>query len=438
MSNTVAGFPFWILEFDQDANPQPNVSTFLSEVPGAGLTDLFIFSHGWNNDHATALDLYTHFYEEMRSVLSDPSVKLRPGAKIGAAGVLWPSILFPGDTAPPTTQGGGSSFTSGAPTASLEDQLPRAFCEPGQQQPLQEMIQMLKDRPSSNDALLAFRDKITQIVSPPKVPSAQDNSEAVGNLSDDDWMRLLDQSANAFVSPDAEGGAADLGGMYDRLWNGAKNVLRVTTYWEMKNRAGVIGKVGLGPLIGRVHTLVPELRIYLLGHSFGARVVSYSLAGLPAELTGTKSPVKMLFLLQGAFSHFAFCAELPFDKARSGDLKGMEQRVDGPLMTTHSKLDSAVGVAYPAASFLVGADASDVGDLMYRWEGMGCDGAQDPTAASASLGDLHTTYPFATGKWLNLDGNSVIVAGGPPSGAHSDIVHPQTAWAALAGSKLVS
>lgn len=35
------------------------------------------------------------------------------------------------------------------------------------------------------------------------------------------------------------------------------------------------------------------------------------------------------------------------------------------------------------------------------------------------------------GHWLNLDGNQVIVHGGPPSGSHSDIVHPHTPWAAL-------
>ncbi len=437
MSIPLADFPFWILEFDKDGNPLPSVTTFLNEVPAENLTDLYVFSHGWNNDRATALDLYTRFFTAMRGVIDDPTVKLRDGAKIGVAGVIWPSILFPGDTAPATGQGGSSSFTGTGPAATLESELPKAFCEPEQQKPLQEMIQLLNERPPSNDALLAFRDKLTQIVSEPKVPSSQDNGEAVVAMTDDQWMQYLSQTANAFASTDTDGGAADLGGFFDKLWDGAKNVLRVATYWEMKNRAGVVGKKGLGTLITTLHAAVPALRINLLGHSFGARLVSYSLSGLPDQFTGPQSPVKMLFLLQGAFSHFAFTSELPFDKSRSGDLKGMADRVDGPLMTTHSKFDSAVGVAYPAASILVGADASDVGDVMYRWEGMGCDGSQVPDATTASLGDVHSTYIFTKGKWLNLDGNSVIVAGGPPSGAHSDIVHPHTAWAALSGSAVV-
>jgi hypothetical protein len=438
MSSTLSDFPFWILEFDKDGNPFPSVTTFLNEVPTANLTDLYIFSHGWNNDRATALDLYTRFYAAMRAVLNDPSVKQRDGLNIGVAGVIWPSILFPGDTPPATGPGGSSSFTGTGTAPTLESELPKAFCEPEQQQPLQDLIQMLNDRPPSNDALLSFRDKLTQIVSAPKVASSQDNAEAVPPMSDDQWMQFLNLAADAFTSTDSAGGAADLGGFFDRLWNGAKGALRVATYWEMKNRAGVVGKKGVGPMIGKVQAAVPALRIHLLGHSFGARVVSYTLAGLPDGLSGPQSPVKTLFLLQGAFSHFAFCSELPFDKSRSGDLKGMAARVDGPLMTTHSKFDSAVGVAYPAASFLAGADASDVGDALYRWEGMGCDGAQDPDAATAALGDVHTPYTFTKGKWLNLDGNSVITAGGPPSGAHSDIVHPHTAWAALAASQAVS
>jgi pimeloyl-ACP methyl ester carboxylesterase len=253
-------------------------------------------------------------------------------------------------------------------------------------------------------------------------------------IENDSWIGLLNAAADV---PADSGGAAGLGGSFDKLWNGAKNVLRIATYWEMKNRAGVIGKGSLGPLLGKVHDTSPYLKFHLLGHSFGARLVSYALAGLPDSMIGTKSPVKLLFLLQGAFSHFAFSPQLPFDKSRSGDLSGMSQRVDGPLITTHSKRDTAVGVAYPAASFLAGADASDVTDVMYRWEGMGCDGAQAVDAVSQTLGEVSTKNSFAPGVWLNLDGDDVITAGGPPSGAHSDIVHPETAWVALAGAGII-
>lgn len=68
---------------------------------------------------------------------------------------------------------------------------------------------------------------------------------------------------------------------------------------------------------------------------------------------------------------------------------------------------------------------------------MGYDGAQGVGAASATLATPGKRYPFAKGKWLNLDGNAVIVHGGFPSGAHGDIAHPHTAWAALAAADIV-
>ena len=99
MAGTLAGFPFWILRFDENGDPKDNgIATFLQELPSANLTDLLIFSHGWNNDEATAMDLYTRFFGEIRKLVDDPSVPKRPNAVIGVAGVIWPSILFPGDS----------------------------------------------------------------------------------------------------------------------------------------------------------------------------------------------------------------------------------------------------------------------------------------------------------------------------------------------------
>jgi hypothetical protein len=228
---------------------------------------------------------------------------------------------------------------------------------------------------------------------------------------DASWLRILDAAAQTPV--DSEGGAASVGGFFDRMWNGAKEVLRVGTYWEMKNRAGVIGKGSVGPLLVKIHENSPCLKIHLIGHSFGARLVSYTLAGLSDSMIGSESPVKTLYLLQGAFSHFAFAPKLPFDWNRSGDLHGMAARVDGPLMATFSRKDTAVGVAYPAASVLAGADASDAEDVMYQWEGMGCDGAQESGAGVHTLGD-------------------------PPYEFVSDIVHPETAFVALSAANVLA
>ena len=438
MADNLAGFPFWVLRFDENGAPKDNsIATFLQQLPSAGLTDLLIFSHGWNNDETTAMDLYTRFFGEIRKLIDDPTIAKRPNVSIGVAGVVWPSILFPGDTPTAGAGGGAASFTPGEEQASLESELPKVFSSPEQQPIVQELLAMLREQSSDQDQLLVFRDKLAALIKGTETSSAQDDIEAhaITTTSDADWMRILDALSTP-PDDDTGGGAADFGSIAGRLWGGAKNSLRVTTYWKMKNRAGIVGKNGLGPLLGKIQATAPNLNVHLLGHSFGARVVSYSLAGLPDPPAGAKSPVKSLFLLQGAFSHFAFADALPFDTSRKGDLAGMAARVDGPLLTTHSLKDLAVGASYPLASVLSGQDASDAADSMYRWEGMGHDGAQAVSADDKPLGSVKTKYNLASGKWLNLDGNQIIVNGGPPSGAHSDIVHPEIAWAALLAQKI--
>jgi hypothetical protein len=57
------------------------------------------------------------------------------------------------------------------------------------------------------------------------------------------------------------------------LWTGAREVLRTLSYYEMKNRAGLIGQQGLGPLLANLAGPSGAPRIHLIGHSFGARLV---------------------------------------------------------------------------------------------------------------------------------------------------------------------
>ena len=105
-------------------------------------------------------------------------------------------------------------------------------------------------------------------------------------------------------------------------------------------------------------------------------------------------------------------------------------------MVSHSEKDLAVGKYYPLASLVSGDDSATFDDPLYRWGAMGHDGAQEVQAAVCSLLPVGQAYAFTAGKFVNLDGNDIIIAGEPPSGAHSDIFHPEIAWAVLAASGL--
>ncbi len=436
MPDTFERFPFWILNFDENgALRDAAMETRLTEeLGGENLTDLFVFSHGWNNEPSQAKALYRAFFGEVRRVLDDGSLPARREARIGVCGVIWPSVFWP-DESPAAVAGGAASMEAGARDPFTE--LRKTFTGEAQQAALNEMERMLREKKRSEAALQAFLGKLGELAGSESATDGAEITDAIElrgiHNTRDDWREVLQILADG-EEAEAEGGAAGLGDEFIQLWAGAKGALRVTSYWLMKDRAGKVGRQGLGPLIGRLHARFNGLRVHLIGHSFGARLVSFALAGLPEGSSGKDSPVKSLLLLQGAFSHFAFANALPFDSRRSGELKGMAARVDGPLVATHSLKDLAVGRAYPLASLLARQDAAAA--QPDRWGAVGNDGAQAVDASNALLGKPGTAYDLRPGRWLNLDGNRVIVNGGPPSGAHSDIIHPHTAWAALAAAGL--
>ena len=439
MAGEIAGRPHWEVGFDENGKPnQSEADTLLRELPGKDLTDLFVFSHGWNSDRGQARRLYQLYFQQVPGLLAQGGAQ---DTRVGTLGVVWPSKRWADEPEPTGDGGGGGAAGLGdaavpAPAAAADDgalvqDLKDAFPGDDRQAALDELARLLEERPEDPAALARFQTLMKELSGDPDAePAGEDQGELA--LLTDDPEEVFGRFADA-VPRSGGGPAAGLGDTFGRLWDGAKEALRQLTYFEMKKRAGVVGKQGLGPLLGRIHQADPDVRIHLIGHSFGARLVSFALTGLPDG----PSPVKSLYLLQGAFSHFAFADALPMDRSRGGALKGQAARVDGPLAVSFTVHDLAVGKLYPLASMSSRDDAAGLEDRLYRWGGMGHDGAQAVAAAVAALGPVGTAYALQPGRFLNLDGNAVINRGGPPSGAHSDIFHPELVWAGLAVAGLV-
>jgi hypothetical protein len=417
--------PYWDLTFDSGGDPDPARRDTL--LAGArGLTDLVVFSHGWNNDRTTADALYNRFFAFFPALLA-----AAPAARFGYVGVHWPSMRFSDEPIPdyphPALTADGGPLD--APTRAA---LVRVF--PGSGQAVDRIGRLLAERPEDparlaeftalvgtltglppGSAAAAFTPDVGAAAARPALPAlfTGDPAAACAELAD-----ALEQ-AGAQVAP-ATSGPALLGGLGNRIWDGAKELLRQATYFAMKRRAGTVGQLGLGPVLGQLARAEPGLRVHLVGHSFGARLVSFALAGLPPKVS-----VGSVTLLQGALSHYAFSGPLPFD-ARGGALHGMQRRVTGSVLACHSSHDKALGVFYPLASRLSDEDRSLLG-FDPRWGAMGHDGFQELPGATALPLDQALAGPFPGPGCVSVDASAVVRAGGPPSGAHSDICHEELA-----------
>ncbi|GAA2592573.1 hypothetical protein GCM10010399_24000 [Dactylosporangium fulvum] len=418
------GLAYYELEFADDGAVARDTG-LRAAVTAGQVDDVFVFCHGWNNGADSARRLYT----TMVDLLADGLARHTPdkGARTAVTGVFWPSLLFPEDD--PTT---GRPASAPRPTGGeLAAGLEPAF--PGNKDNLARIGVLLDDKGGS-DRLAEFHERAKKLLTTPNLDAGEDSGErAAAELPTETvityysgWSRVDGQAAPGLADP-VEG-----------LWEGAREVLRTLSYYEMKNRAGQVGRGGLGPFLSTLAT--PDgcrPREHLLGHSFGARLVAYALSGLADGLVDGASPVKSLFLIQGAFSHFSFNDVLPFDPGRGGALSCYRNRVDGPLLSTFSAHDRAAGWWYPLASMLKRQDASSQADLLYRWGAMGADGYQVDTASRVRLAEEGFPYGFTTGGFYRLDANSVIsTLQSPFSGAHSDICHPEVAWAAMAAADL--
>jgi hypothetical protein len=400
------GLRYFEVEFAADGSLQRD-GGLPGAVAGGGIEDLFVFSHGWNNSAGSARDMYADMFGQLAGLLGD-----RLGSS-AAVGVFWPSLLFPEDD--PTS--GSQTASSGA---TLAEALAPAF--PDQQDDLHQLGKLLDTQPQDPAELERFHSLAKGLVTTPTL-AAEDSGES-GAL-DANTASVFGHAASMSKLP--VNAAQGVGNPFTMLWHGGREVLRTLSYYEMKNRAGVVGKQGLGPLIG---SLSPVPRVHLMGHSFGARLVSFALTGLGTVDRTDASPVKSLFLVQGAFSHFAFADPMPIDHGRSGVLADFAGLIDGPMLATFTSHDRAVGWWYPSASMLKHEDSQAADDLMYRWGAMGHDGFQMEGTVTMPLGPAHQAYGFEAGRRYLLDSNAIICTNQSAfSGAHSDIRHPEVLWA---------
>ncbi|MFI0722122.1 serine-threonine protein kinase [Streptomyces sp. NPDC021224] len=424
--------PYWDLTFDADGDPDPEQRDALL-AQAAGHTDLVLFSHGWNNDLSSACRLYDRFYAPFPGLLA-----AFPAVRPGYVGVHWPSMRFSDEPIADFPHTGAVAGPGG--DTGLADIAVLKRVLPGHDAEADRIAELLRERPDGPEALEEFAGLVRKLTGagPASAALAQDTAEGAEEGTGAALPAFLTAKPEAVCRELADalavtvGGADDaagdaealLGGLGGRIWAGARELLRQAAYFTMKGRAGKVGKAGLGPFLGQLAERAPWTRVHLVGHSFGARLVSFALAGLPPAAHNVAS----VTLLQGAFSHSAF--------SPGGALDGVQHRVHGPVVAGYSRHDTALGVLYPLVSRLSGDDRSLLGDN--RWGALGHDGfhglpAAPALALAAALG---TGFPPA--GCVGVDASATVCHGGPPSGAHSDICHPDLARLTLRAGALIA
>jgi len=328
--------PFYIVPFDRDGictgplTARNLVATVREHQP----TDVFLFSHGWNNDWEAASTRYDEFV--------DGFARMRARYPLGRefrpvlVGVFWPStaLVAPWEKAPDIAAVGDDAAVAEERAEVAEV---AAVVPAGQRARFYELAQRPADL--SEEEAAEFADLVVGAFAG---DDELGEPAATGQGVLDVW-RALPGRARA-VAPDefervgwpvsqppvtaasdADVRAAGLLGALD-----PRGLVRLATVLLMKDRAGRVGARGVAELLTDLLDASPAA-VHLIGHSYGAKVMLSALVARPHP-----REVESVLLLQPAVSHLCFAADVD---GRAGGYRPALRRSRQPVMTTYSRHD---------------------------------------------------------------------------------------------------
>jgi hypothetical protein len=393
----------------------------LETVAQDPITDAFVMSHGWKGDVAGAREQYSAWVRAMAMCEADRQrAHQRPGYRPLIVGLHWPSLPWGDeDFAEP-----GVPFSVGA-SPSAEAWVETYAHRIANTLPAREALQTLFTTVQRDPAPLQL---------PPDVLAAYAVLDREAGLGSDgegvapgDDREPLDAEERYQLARQEAAVSFGIGDIRGTILS----PLQQLSFWKMKDRARRFGESGGHDLLRRLLAARDGLRVHLMGHSFGCIVVSAAVAG-PVGGLGLPRPVQSLVLVQGAMSLWSYCSDIPFRRGRAGYFRPVMSgnHVAGPVVTTRSTFDTAVGRWYPLGAGVARQLDFAPGELP-RYGGVGAYGLQGPglDLVDLQLERADQSYPFQSGHVFNLECSGVIRNGGGASGAHSDIAHPEVAHA---------
>jgi hypothetical protein len=438
---------YHLISFDADGierrEPDEKLlsNTLLARVANAAapVTDVLFASHGWKGDIPAAVDQYDRWIGAMLALPSDREAvrRRRAGYNPLIIGLHWPSLPW-GDETLPTDKAGVLSDDSSI-EAQVDAYAARIANTPKARSALRSIFEEVAREhvdgatlsPGLLDAYASlFAESGLQTGDPSGRPGAdQDGFDPAAIYAEARVSGLSTQ----------RGPKAGLLSVADAARDALLMPLRQLSFWKMKDRARRLGETGGHDLLARLQVAAPKSKFHLMGHSFGCIVQSATVAGAPGSRPLPR-PVDSLFLVQGALSLWSYARDIPYAPGTAGYFNRIvrEGLVRGPIITTRSTHDTAIGRFYPLGARL--KRQLVLGEEYPAYGGVGAFGIRGNQAVEdLVMQSPWYSYDFRGGHIYNLDASDVIRNGSGPSGAHSDIAHPEVAhafWGAILGSQL--
>src|SRR5688572_26948806 len=421
--------PWYIIPFEIKGRCEaPTTRAYLldNELPTGKYSDIFLFSHGWNNDWEAATTRYEHFINGFQKLRQELNLSVTAGYKPLLVGVIWPSTALVTELEEPPKFAGDADKHEMDQAVAHERQAVSELAMDISAEHVDHFYDLI-ERPELDEPAARELANIVHGI------YTTDRDEVFGSSPNVDeiiqsWPRKttkipfgkIGAVSAAGVGPQAAGGFLDKVLQFD-----PRDLVRSFTVWQMKDRAGVVGGNGVSKLLQSmlacVAGLKPKSRIHLIGHSYGCKVVLSALCH-PNKL---EQNVASVLLLQPAVSHLCFAAQVSTTNKPGGYHEALN-RVLMPILSTFSSHDFALTTLFHRALWRdrdlgeAKIAASEPPSIYAALGGYG------PRSAGEKIIDIRqpkNAYPLDSGlRLFGVDGSETI-------SGHGDISNRSTWWA---------
>ena len=382
----------------------------------AGSTDVFVLSHGWRNDAASAECRYQLQVQGIAAALP-------PSARPLFVKIMWPSAMYPiihdGCGAPPSRPFFANQEAH-AVTSDVRIWAAAAFPAAARSRRFDGDVDRLSQLLNTGGAGLEARPSRTRDAAEILVrwrDAADGQAPARAHGIDGPGERAVARSVEDVVT------------QYDTItgsrpgrapWSIVPSIAEVFSFWTMKARAGTVGSTGVHDVLREITAALPPAgRLHLVGHSFGGKLLAAALVGRPGVEPAT---AETLTILQGALSHFAFST---VEQVRRLDVPTeiggayadvLLNKLAAVVAVTYSQQDTENQRWYPLGTML-SQDAFERGVPVYA--ALGARGMEGPSTVAVTLRDesVAARYSPSRPRIFNVDASGVILG-------HSDVTQP--------------